>query len=402
VSVTSPVRLSAEQEERAQGLHSESIVFICHDHKILFDDIGAMVAGGVTAKQVHISLDGQPFADRRTFFSSASPSVITAELARWQEQADPELKAMLEEVGTRQVDGFLRRALVALDYIYWNVDSSGGDVVIALEPEDIVDAKNASKSALVLGSEGARLLEGRLEVLRVLTRWGLRHLELSWAWETPVGAPQSDTSGNGLGPYGRELVRELNRLGVMVDLAHLAYQSMYDALDVSSAPVLISHTGARALHEKHVVLLPDEVITAVASGGGIIAMALLSHLAKPGFGQATLDQVLAHFDYVAELAGTDCIAIGPDYFPVDPRMWENWGQSGPYGWGEGVEDISKMLNLTRGLVSHGYSDDDVKKILGGNLLRFFGDVRAHADVEGRAYPTIPGGLGVLTEGTTPL
>lgn len=394
--------LTREQEERARALHAESVVFICHDHKLLFDDVEAMKAGGVTAKQIHISLDGQPYADRATFFASASPSVVRAELERWRDLGDVDVDVLLEQVGTRQTEGFLRRALVALDYILWHVEESNGEVVIALEADDIVDAKASGKTALVLGSEGARLLEGRLEVLRVLARWGLRHLELTWAWETPVGAPQSDSSGKGLGEYGRELVRELNRLGIIVDVAHFAYQSMFDTLDVSTAPILVSHTGARALNPDHIVLLPDEVIRGVAERGGVVAIAMLSHLAKPGFDQASLDQVLAHFDYIAELVGPQCLAIGPDYFNVDARMWENWGQKGPYGWAAGVEDIGKMRNLTRGLVAHGYGDDDVRNILGGNLLRLFRDVRAAAVTDQGPYRPFAEGVGACTDGTTPL
>lgn len=87
-------------------------------------------------------------------------------------------------------------------------------------------------------AEGSRLLEGRLETLRMLYRLGLRHLQLSWAFNTPVGGSQRDLSGRGLGEWGRALIREMNRLGIMVDVSHLAYQSIYDAIETSSTPIL--------------------------------------------------------------------------------------------------------------------------------------------------------------------
>ena len=120
---------------------------------------------------------------------------------------------------------------MALDYVMWQVERSNGSLRIAFEPADIVKAKRDGASILVLGSEGSRLIEERFEVLRVLVRLGLRHLAISWAWDTPVGAPQSDRSGKGLTDYGKDLVRELNRLGVIVDVAHLARRSIWDVLE---------------------------------------------------------------------------------------------------------------------------------------------------------------------------
>src|SRR6202008_4317144 len=105
-------------------------------------------------------------------------------------------------------------------------ERSNGQLRIAFEPADIVKAKRDGASILVLGSEGARLIEERFEVLRVLVRFGLRHLAIAWAWDPPIGTPQSDRTGKGLTGYGKDLVRALNRLGVIVDVAHLARRSI--------------------------------------------------------------------------------------------------------------------------------------------------------------------------------
>jgi membrane dipeptidase len=367
------IQLSSADEERAQRLHRDSLIMVCHDHNLFPEDMEAMRRGGVTAKQVHICLDGLIWADREAFRASAK----------------------LE-------DGYIRRALVAMDYIYWQIENSQGRVVLALEPEDIVRAKEQGAVALLLGSEGSRLVEGRLEVLRMLHRLGLRHVQLSWAWETVVGAPQSDRSGRGLTDFGRDLIREMNRLGMIVDVSHLAYQSIYDSLEVSATPLLNSHTGAAALNPEQPQLLPDDLIRAMADKGGVVALHFMSQMVKPGRRKATFGELMAQFEYVAELVGTDHIACGPDYLYLDPRLWENQGISIPFEFAEGVEDISQMLNVTRGLVARGFSDEDIRKMMGGNLLRLFQTARDAAKPGPWPYKPYAEGIGASTDGATPL
>ncbi len=123
------IRLAPSDEERAQRLYRDSVIFVCHDHNLLPRDIEAMRRGGITAKQIHICLDAQLWADREVYEASA----------------------------TRE-DGYLRRALVALDYLCWQVEHSQNQLVIARTPEDIIEAKERGQVALMLGSEAARLL----------------------------------------------------------------------------------------------------------------------------------------------------------------------------------------------------------------------------------------------------
>jgi membrane dipeptidase len=297
---------------------------------------------------------------------------------------------------------FLSAAMTALDYVYWQVEKSGGRTVLALEAEDIRLAKRNGAVALLLGSEGSRLIDDKLDVLRMLVRMGLRHLELSWAWETSVGAPQSDTSSRGLTDFGRDLVRELNDLGVIVDVAHLSYQSIADVLAVSRAPVLCSHSGAVALNPGQTVLLPDELLRGIAESGGVVAIHFMSQLVKPGRDKATFAQLMAQFDYVAGRIGPRHVACGPDYGLLDPRMWENQGISVPFCFADGVEDVRGMRNVARGLVAHGYDDQSVRGILGENLLSLFESIRAQANRDPTRLTPRRTSPGALTGGTTPL
>ncbi len=395
--------LSAADEDRAQRLHREGTVFICHDHALFPEHLVAMAQGGVTAKQLMLSVDARLHADRETFLASAHGRGYMREARRHERPLLPsDEEISVRPLGPTESEGFLKSALIALDYVYWQVERSDGRIRIALEPADIARAKREGAIALVLGSEGSRLIEDSLAVLRMLYRLGLRHLQLSWALETTVGAPQSDKSGRGLTAFGGDLIRELNRLGVIVDLSHLAVRSQYDALEVSRAPILNSHTGASALNPTQPQLLDDDLIRAFAARDGLMAIHFHSQVVKPGRHQARFDQLMAQFEHVARVAGTDHVACGPDYLDLrDARLWENQGISTAFTMTEGVEDVSKMLNVTRGLVSRGFADDDIRKIMGGNLLRLFEKVRAARNEEPPEYPR-PQRMGVVTGGTTAL
>jgi len=386
---------SANDEARADRLFRDGISFIVHDHDVLRDAIERFRRSGVTAKQVHISCDGQIYGDQDAFWSSATPEQLVKERARvGASTADlPKL------VDVNATGLFLRSALIALEHLRAQIDASGGGLILALEADDIVAAKRAGAAALLLGSEGSRLIQSDLGVLRALYRLGLRHLQLSWAWETSVGAPQSDTSGRGITPFGRDLVRELNDLGVIVDVAHLSYASIAEVVDASRVPVLCSHTGSLTLNPEQTVCLPDELIQKIAGAGGIVAVHFMSQIVKPGRHKATFAELMAQITHIAGLVGPEHIGLAPDYGPLDPRMWTNYGITVPYSFADGVEDVSKVSNVARGLVAAGFSDAEIRGIMGENLLSLFRSVRAArrpvADLEG-------GALGERTQATTPL
>jgi membrane dipeptidase len=382
----SPIELSPEQEQRAQRLHRESLIFFAHDHCIEEAEIRRMSAGGVTAKQLHLSVDVRIWGTPELFRSSARE--LEALDGRF---ADPTVS-----------DGSLKSALIAFDYVDGIVRRSGGAITVALEPADILAAKERGRIALVLGAEGARLTEYRLELLRALARLGLRHLQLTWAVENPIGATQNDASGRGLSPLGRDFVAELNRLGLIVDVSHLSYRSILDAVEASSAPVLNGHSGALALNPTQPQLLPDEVIQEMAKKGGVVAVHFMSQVVKPGRDKARFGHLMAQFEYLARLVGTEHIACGPDFLSAPARVASNQGISEPFTFTEGVEDVTAMINVTRGLVASGFSDKDVARMMGGNLLRLFTAARTGADATWIGAPRAVSETGALTGGITPL
>src|SRR5437867_5651445 len=303
------IELTAVQEERARRLFHDGISVICHDHNLLAADMEAFRRSGVTAKQLHISCDGQIYADQATFWSSATPEQLVRERQRVGARTD-ELPALIDPLASGV---FLRSALVAMEYVREQIESSEGGLVMALEPDDIVAAKGRAAAALLLGSEGSRLIQNSFEVLRGLHRLGLRHLQLSWAWQTAVGTPQSDTTGRGLTEFGRDLVRELNDLGIIIEVAHLSYASISEVLDVSRVPVLCSHTCALALNPEQTVCLPDDLMRKIGKANGIVAAHFMSQIVKPGRHRAKFPELMAQINYMARLVGPEHVALGPDF-----------------------------------------------------------------------------------------
>jgi membrane dipeptidase len=172
---------------------------------------------------------------------------------------------------------------------------------------------------------------------------------------------------NGLTPFGKDVVREMNRLGMMVDISHVADKTFYDALETSQAPLIASHSSARAVTDVP-RNMTDDMIKALAQKGGVIQINIYcafisrksadAHAANPNapFVRATLDDLVAHIDHVRRVAGIDAIGLGTDFEGIT---------CAPLG----LDDVSMFPNLTRALLEKGYSPADIKKIYGGNTLR---------------------------------
>jgi membrane dipeptidase len=167
----------------------------------------------------------------------------------------------------------------------------------------------------------------------------------------------------------------------------------------------MAHSGAEALNPEQgkTVLLPDDILRAIAAQGGVVGVHFMSHFVKPGRDQASVAHLVRQLSYLTELIGSDHVACSPDYLKLDPRTWENQGLAGPspFSYPPGLTDIGGFLNVTRGMVAAGLGDRDIANILGASLLRLFGDVRARAGGTPAEYLPKPSGIGDATEGTTP-
>jgi membrane dipeptidase len=238
-----------------------------------------------------------------------------------------------------------------LDRIFKTVEE--GDAVLADSPAAVLEAKRQGKIALMAALEGVDGLEGSLKNLREIHRRGVRLVQLVHFLHNDVGhkqtAPYSD---EGLTEFGREFVREANRLGMIVDLAHANTPTIMGALEASSQPMIFSHTGVKARHggDRDVT---DEEIRAIAARGGIIGI-------WPSASLGDLAEMVAHIDHVKRLVGVDHIAIGSDLRGMSyiPEFGEE----------------ANFRAIVDGLIEAGYTDDEIGKIMGGNFFRLWEQV----------------------------
>ena len=248
----------------------------------------------------------------------------------------------------------LRTALEMIDRFYEECEANRETMVPVTTHDEIVQAKRAGKVAAMLSIEGADVLEGSVDVLRVFHRLGVRMVGLvhSIRNELADGVADRRTRG-GLSELGALAVGELNRLGMIVDVSHLNDEGFWDVLELSRDPVIASHSNARAVCD-HPRNMTDDMIRALAEKGGVMGMNF-----APGFvhlSRATLARVVDHIDYIVGLVGPGHVGLGSDFDGIP---------STPVG----LEDVTRMPGLTEELVRRGYSEDDVRKILGGNHLR---------------------------------
>lgn len=256
----------------------------------------------------------------------------------------------------------VKQTLRVLDTLYSELQDNPDTFMLAMRGADIEQAKKTGKVAAVVGCEGAEALEGDLAVLRMFYRLGVRLLTVTWSRRNQAadGAYESRTGG-GLTNFGVQLVEECNRLGILLDVSHVAAAGVRDVLELSTQPVIASHSNAYALCHS-VRNLSDEQLVALAAKGGVVGVTFVPSFITDGGKEASLERLLDHVDHIVHVAGIDHVGLGSDF--------DGFGPPAPAG----LEDVTRMPALTAGLVSRGYSESDVRKILGGNFLRVFRQV----------------------------
>jgi membrane dipeptidase len=296
--------------------------------------------------------------------------------------------------------GSARRTLDMIDYVFRAAERYPNDLMMAYSAADIRRAKRQNKIAALMGIEGGHAIEDSLMALRDFYRLGIRYMTLThnntnnWA-----DSCCDEAKHNGLSDFGKDVVREMNRIGMLVDVSHVSDKTMSDVLDISTAPVIASHSSARALADR-TRNIPDDLLRRFAKNGGVVMVnfypgfidknvvaaskerddrlksqvdelratykddskrlgeELNKLLAANPLPATPLSVLIDHFDHIAKVAGIDHVGIGSDFDGV-PNL--------PVG----MEDISKLPNITYELLKRGYSETDVKKILGDNFMRAF-------------------------------
>jgi len=235
---------------------------------------------------------------------------------------------------------------------------------LALDASDIQRVFGNQKIASMLGIEGGHAIENSLGALRAFHRMGVRYMTLThngtldWA-----DAANDEQRHGGLTYFGQEVVREMNRMGMLVDLSHTSPSTMNDALDVAEAPVIWSHASANGIRE-HPRNVPDQVLRRLPDNGGVVMVTFVPSFVSEN-DEATLSDVADHIDHVTATAGIDHVGVGSDFDGID---------STPIG----LEDVSTYPSLFAELSRRGWTEQDLRKLAGENLLRVMREAEAVA------------------------
>jgi membrane dipeptidase len=305
----------------------------------------------------------------------------------------------------------VERALRLIDAVREQARLHPDKLILATTVEDIRQAKRQGKIALLMGLEGGHMINNDLRLLRTYRALGVRYMTLTHGKNTDWADSSTDApSHNGLTDFGKAVVREMNRLGMMVDISHVSDKTFYDAIAVSKAPVIASHSSCRAINS-HPRNMSDDMIRALARNGGVMQINFYAgflnqryleeyrkrreefdkrreeieakypddlkkraeelrrisaenHRSLPA---VPWTEIVDHIDHVVKLVGVDYVGLGSDFDGADMPS--------------GMEDASRLPLLTEELLRRGYSEQDIKKILGGNLLRVMSEVQRVSQLE---------------------
>ncbi|MEX2154088.1 MAG: dipeptidase [Gemmatimonadaceae bacterium] len=373
--------------ERAQRIYRDAIVIDTHN-----DVPSKMIDDGYNAAVRHAPGAGRNQGE--TDLPRLLESGITGQfLSAW---VDAPYALM-------QPDQSWRRVQIYLDTIHAFVNRHPDRLIFATSARQVRDAKAQGKVAMLIGVEGGHAIESSIANLRELHRRGVRYMTLTWNNGTPWAGAAAGLNGSrtgGLTDFGRDVVREMNRLGMLVDISHVSDSTFFDAVATSTDPVIASHSSARALNS-HRRNMSDAQLRAVARNGGVVNVNFYSVfidprfmaqadsvgriieeetrmlLQRPGSDSAAIradaerkeDAILRtlpkpplsilidHIAYIARVAGVDHVGLGSDFDGVSGLL------------PEGMDDVTRLPLIAQALLDRGFSDHDIQKILGGNMLR---------------------------------
>src|SRR5579863_6125837 len=307
---------------------------------------------------------------------------------------------------------FAQHTLDLIDSVYEQAARHPNRMMMAFSTDDIDLAHKQKKLAALMGIEGGHSIENDIHLLRDFYRLGVRYMTLSWSNTNEWADSSGDIDDpkiqhhNGLTDFGKQVVLEMNRLGMMVDISHVADKTFWDAIATTKAPVIASHSSARALTSAP-RNMTDEMLQAVAKNDGVVQVNFFNGFIDESFLNAAKDQseaqaaavaaylaqrkaegkpvnyievdrierewlaklprsplksLIDHMDHIAKVAGVDHVGLGSDFDGVSGAT------------PQGIDSAADLPKITQALLDRGYSAADIKKILGGNLLRVFGEV----------------------------
>lgn len=373
-----PVPLSAEAEARAGRIVQIHPMVSLHDHVAVFPADVAQTPAMVKTGRMPTAFEGLAHSSWDAVFDNLMDGICTIHSnAGWQ------WTDVLHDLGMRLCD------LAHQDF-----------VVPCTRVSQIHDAKRAGRVAWIASMEGAAMIETELDRIEILYGFGVRALGITYSEANALGSGLKEPRDGGLTVFGRRAVERMNKVGMLIDCSHCGDLTTLDTIECSEKPIVLSHIGARALWDSN-RLAPDEVLVACAAKGGVIGIECAPHTTVSATHPVhTLDSFMDHFEHVRALVGIDHVAFGPDTLYGDHvglhdvyssylSIKESRARSSRKGtlsvaapstvtlpgfervdYVRGLENPTEgSHNLVRWLVAAGYSDEDIAKVMGGNVLR---------------------------------
>ncbi|MGN9911181.1 dipeptidase [Phytohabitans sp. LJ34] len=358
--------LTGDQRDRVRRLLTDNIVISLHDHPSVFpEDIGETVEYNRTARH-HTGYEGLARSGMTAVFDNFMDGTccVTSQMGwKWSD--------VIADVGTRLSDVAHQDYLVKVERL-----------------ADITDAHASGRVGLVVATEAATMIENEVDRLDILYGFGVRQMGIAYSEANTLGSGLKERGDGGLTYFGERAVRRMNKLGIAIDVSHSGDRTSLDTIRHSTKPIFITHAGARAVWPTN-RMKPDEVIRACAERGGVIGIEAAPHTTlSPAHPRHTLESVMDHFTYCVDLVGIDHVAFGPDTlfgdhvglhdaFAAHLSIAEAHGhvEHPRVSYVDGLENPAECYwNITSWLVGRGYSDDEIVKVLGGNIMRVLAEV----------------------------
>ena len=307
--------------------------------------------------------DTPMFFDQQINFASRDPKILVDLHKMTEGHLDATIMvAYLEQQGLTDEDLLVATAKAdrILNEIEAMVAKSSQFVNIAYTPTDLYRLKAERKKAIMLGIENGYAIGKDLQNVERFRNRGVVYMTLCHNGNNQLcGSAKGNDEGLGVNAFGQQVIHEMNRVGMMVDISHAGIQTFYDALDISTKPIVASHSSSRVLCN-HPRNLTDEQLRALAAKGGVAQVTLYNGFLKEE-GQATLQDAINHLNHMVDIMGIEHVGIGTDFD----------GDGGIIG----CASASELINFTRCLLKERYSEEDIRRIWGGNFLRVMEEVQ---------------------------
>jgi membrane dipeptidase len=358
--------LNDEQEIRTRRLIDDNIIISLHDHPSIFPADMSQVRDYIRTGREHTSYEGLSRSGMTAVFDNMmdGTACVTSKFGwKWDD--------IIYDLGMRLSDTAHQKY-----------------ARIAYGVDDIIEAKQNGQIAIVLSLEAATPIENEVDRLDILYGFGVRQMGIAYSESNTLGSGLKEARDGGLTVFGRRAVERMNALGIAIDVSHSGDQTCLDTFEHSSKPVFITHAGARAVWET-ARMKPDSVLKACADTGGVIGLEAAPHTSlSHDHPEHSIESVMDHFVYCVELMGIDHVAFGPDTLYGDHvglhtefsrQLGLAQATSGPafprVEYIAGLDNPTEnFYNIVGWLVKHGYNDEDIIKVTGGNIMRVLNQV----------------------------